>query len=46
MALGGALGALTRYGVDRFATNILGPTVIGTFTVNIIGSLLKGLLNK
>ena len=43
MALGGALGALTRYGVDRFTTNILGPTVIGTFTVNIIGSLLMGL---
>ena len=43
VALGGALGALTRYGGDRFATNILGPTVIGTFTVNIIGSLLMGL---
>ena len=43
IALGGALGALTRYGVDRLATNILGPTVIGTFTVNIIGSFLMGL---
>ena len=43
VALGGALGALTRYGVDKFATNILGPTIIGTFTVNIIGSFLMGL---
>ncbi|MCH8061490.1 MAG: CrcB family protein [Chloroflexi bacterium] len=44
VALGGALGAVSRYGVDRALIGIVGgPTVLGTFVVNITGSFLLGL---
>ena len=44
VALGGAVGAVSRYGVDRAAIGIVGgPTVLGTFVVNITGSFLLGL---
>ena len=44
VGLGGALGAITRYGVDRIAIIQLGSTVTGTLFVNISGSFLLGLL--
>ena len=45
VALGGAVGAISRYGVDRAVMGIVGgPTVLGTFAVNITGSFLLGLL--
>ncbi|MDA0769169.1 MAG: CrcB family protein [Chloroflexi bacterium] len=43
VALGGALGAVSRYGIDRVMVSFMGPTVIGTFAVNITGSFLLGL---
>ena len=45
VALGGAVGSVLRYGVGRIAVAYLGPsTVMGTFVVNITGSLVLGLL--
>ena len=44
VALGGSVGALCRYGVDRAAASILGTTVLGTFVVNVTGSLILGIL--
>ena len=44
VAAGGALGAMSRYGVDRAVNGIFGTTVLGTFAVNISGSFLLGLL--
>ena len=41
---GGALGAVSRYGVDKLITGIVGQTVLGTFAVNISGSLMLGLI--
>ncbi len=43
VAIGGALGAVSRYGVDRAFAGVFGSTVLGTFTVNISGSFLLGL---
>ena len=43
VAIGGALGAMSRYGIDRAFTGIFGATVLGTFAVNISGSFLLGL---
>ena len=44
VAIGGAVGAISRYGVDRAVVGIVGgPTVLGTFVVNITGSFLLGL---
>ena len=43
MALGGAVGAVSRYGMDRALVAFIGPTVLGTFAVNISGSFLLGL---
>tara|TARA_B100000686_G_scaffold117768_1_gene124963 strand:- start:225 stop:605 length:381 start_codon:yes stop_codon:yes gene_type:complete len=42
--LGGAVGAACRYGVDRMSYSYLGSSLLGTFSVNIIGSLLLGFL--
>ena len=42
IAVGGALGALSRYYLDTGMTNLLGPTVLGIFIVNITGSFLLG----
>ena len=44
VALGGALGAMSRYAVDRVVNGLFGTTVLGTFAVNISGSFLLGLL--
>lgn len=43
VALGGALGAVSRYGINRAMVSFIGPTVLGTFAVNITGSFLLGL---
>ena len=43
VAMGGALGALSRYGLEGLIDGWRGPTVLGTFVVNISGSLLLGL---
>jgi CrcB protein len=42
IAIGGALGALLRYAVEGFVDDRLGPTVLGTFVVNITGALVLG----
>ena len=46
VAMGGALGAVARYGAGKAALRLLGPTTFpwGTFSVNIVGGLLIGLL--
>ena len=43
VAVGGAIGAVSRYGIDRIMVSFIGPTVLGTFAVNITGSFLLGL---
>jgi len=43
IAAAGALGALARYGVDGIVNDRLGPTVLGTFIVNVSGALALGL---
>jgi len=42
IAAAGALGALSRYAVDGLVADRLGPTVLGTFIVNISGALALG----
>ena len=42
--MGGALGALSRYAVDRAVSGLFGATALGTFAANISGSFLLGLL--
>src|ERR1700741_5266409 len=43
--VGGGIGAALRHGVNRLALALLGPTVpAGTFVVNVVGSLVMGLL--
>lgn len=42
--LGGGLGSALRYGVGRFFNSSLATFSYGTFSVNIIGSLLIGLI--
>ncbi len=43
IATGGALGAVSRYGLNHFLTQkIVTIFPIGIFTVNILGSLLMG----
>ncbi|MDG1708781.1 MAG: fluoride efflux transporter CrcB [Emcibacteraceae bacterium] len=45
VAAGGALGATCRFLVGRMMMNLMGPGFPwGTFTVNILGSFLIGLL--
>jgi CrcB protein len=46
VALAGAAGTLSRYGIDRVATQALSPhaAVYATFAVNVLGALLLGLL--
>lgn len=44
IAFGGALGALSRYAVDRMASGMLGATVLGTFAANVSGSFLLGII--
>ncbi len=42
VAVGGALGALARYAVDRAVMGAIGSTVLGTFLINISGSFALG----
>jgi CrcB protein len=42
IAVGGALGALSRYYLDTAATRLLGPTLLGIFFINITGSFSVG----
>jgi len=45
VALGGALGALARYGVSISAERLVSSNLpLGTFTANVVGSLLIGIL--
>lgn len=45
VAAGGALGAVARYGVSVQAARLLGPErPWGTLLINVLGSLLMGLL--
>jgi len=44
VAVAGALGALSRYGVQGWVNDALGrPTVLGTLVVNLSGAFLLGL---
>ena len=42
VAVGGALGAVSRYAIDRAVTAMIGPTVLGIFLINVTGSFLLG----
>ena len=42
IAVGGALGAISRYYLDTAVTRLVGPTVLGIFLVNLTGSFLLG----
>ena len=42
VALGGALGALSRYALDRAVVAAIGPTVLGIMLINVTGSFLLG----
>jgi fluoride exporter len=45
VAIGGALGAVSRYGVTTLMNQVAGhPSVLGTLIANLTGSLLIGLL--
>ena len=45
VALGGSLGAVSRYGISEWARKRLGDALPwGTLFVNVVGSLLLGLL--
>ena len=44
VALGGAAGAVARYGVDRVVVAHLASTLVATGIVNISGSFVLGLL--
>jgi len=43
IAAGGALGALARYGAGSAIADRLGPTVLGTFIVNVSGAFVLGM---
>ena len=42
VAVGGALGAVSRYAIDRAVAAAIGPTVLGIFLINVTGSFLLG----
>ena len=44
IATGGALGAVLRYLLTNISKSLLGSSIYGTFSVNIIGSFLIGYL--
>jgi fluoride exporter len=44
IAVAGAFGTVSRYGLQLVANHLLGPTVLGTFLVNMSGALAIGLL--
>ena len=44
VAVGGAIGSMSRYGIGQLTTNLLGTTpVLATFAVNVSGSFLLGI---
>lgn len=45
VALGGALGALVRYGVTNYIYSESHPMPYGTVVVNVVGCLLIGILS-
>ena len=44
VAIGGAFGAVTRYGMSLLFGNILFPFPFATFLINVTGSFLIGFL--
>jgi CrcB protein len=44
IAIAGAIGASARYGVAVLASHLIGPSVLGTFFVNITGAFALGIL--
>jgi CrcB protein len=44
VASGGALGAVSRHGVNLAILNLMGSSLLGTFMANVTGSLVLGLL--
>ena len=44
IAIGGASGALTRYSIDRLTLYFGMENIVGTFIVNISGSVILGIL--
>ncbi|KAA3625307.1 MAG: fluoride efflux transporter CrcB, partial [Flavobacterium sp.] len=42
--LGGGLGSALRYGIGKWTVGSWAPFPLGTFTVNVVGSLLIGLI--
>lgn len=44
VALGGAIGSVTRYGVEEFFAAEPGTWPWGTFTVNVVGCFVLGVL--
>lgn len=46
VALGGALGAMARYGTQMGALRLFGPGVpLGTLAINVAGSFIAGMLS-
>ena len=45
IALGGAIGAVARYSIDRLFSLILGPGILGILIVNISRSFLLGIIS-
>jgi CrcB protein len=43
IAFAGGLGSISRYGLEGLVDDKLGPTVLGTFIVNVTGALALGL---
>ena len=43
IAVGGALGALSRYYLNFLVSKLIGSTILGIFVVNVTGSFLLGL---
>jgi CrcB protein len=44
LAVGGALGTMSRYAVSGWVINRYGPSPLGTFSVNIVGAFLIGFI--
>ena len=45
VALGGAIGSVARYMVDRLFTLTFGPGILGILIVNVSGSFLLGIVS-
>jgi CrcB protein len=44
VAIGGAIGALSRFAIDRLVTSYIGTTVLGILLINIVGSFCLGFI--